>query len=81
MSKEKVEEAVVSIEHQWIGIPEPNQKFIIALAIIIGYMIVLLIPLLMRDLETFKIAAAVLSGPVGTIIGYYFGTEKKEAPS
>ena len=75
MSKEKVEEAVVSIERQWIGIPEPNQKFIIALAIVIGYMVTLLIPLLMKDLETFKIAAAVLSGPVGTIVGYYFGTE------
>jgi len=79
MSEEKVEEAVVSIEPQVVSIPEPNQKFIIALAIIIGYMIVLLIPLLMRDLETFKIAAAVLSGPVGTIIGYYFGTGREGA--
>jgi hypothetical protein len=76
MGEEKVAEAVVSIENQWITIPEPNQKFIIACAVLVIYMIALLIPLLKGDLEMFKIAAAVLSGPVGTVIGYYFGTAK-----
>jgi len=76
MSEEKVADAVVSIEQQWITIPEPNQKFIIACAVLLIYMVALLIPLLKGDLEMFKIAAAVLSGPVGTVVGYYFATAK-----
>jgi hypothetical protein len=76
MSEEKVAEASVSVENQWITIPEPNQKFIVACVVLLIYMVALLIPLLKGDLEMFKIAAAVLSGPVGTVVGYYFGTAK-----
>lgn len=76
MSDEKILEPVVSIEHRMITIPEPNQKFIIAVIVMMIYLIVICVTLLFKDLQTFKDAIAVLTGPVGTVIGYYFGSEQ-----
>ncbi len=59
-----------------ITIPEPNQKFIIAVIVMMIYLIVICVTLIFKDLQTFKDAISVLTGPVGTVIGYYFGSEQ-----
>ena len=56
---------------------EADHKFIIAFCLIIAYSIALAIPIILDKSETLKLVAATLSGPVGTVIGYYFGTKAK----
>jgi hypothetical protein len=55
---------------------EADRKFLLALAMIIAYAIILLIPTALGQSDMFNTVAAAVSGPVGTIIGYYFGTKK-----
>ena len=55
---------------------EADRKFILALTVAITYFIVILIPILASNSDMFKTVAAAVSGPLGTIIGYYFGTKK-----
>ena len=57
-------------------ITEADHKFIIAAFMVISYAIMLAIPLLAGNKETLELVAATMSGPVGTVIGYYFGTKK-----
>ena len=58
-------------------VTEADHKFIIAFSLIIGYAIALTIPIIFDKIETLKLVAATLSGPVGTVIGYYFGSKTK----
>ena len=58
-------------------ITESDHKFIIAFCLIIAYAIALAIPIILDKIETLKLVAATLSGPVGTVIGYYFGSKSK----
>ena len=55
---------------------EADRKFLLALAMIVAYAIILLIPTALGQSDMFNTVAAAVSGPVGTIIGYYFGTKK-----
>ena len=73
-----VKDAVVRIETHTERkfATDADRKFILALAMVISYTIMFVIPILTNNLEMFKIIAATISGPVGTIIGYYFGTKK-----
>jgi hypothetical protein len=40
----------------------------------------LLIPIATNNLELLKTVAAVMTGVVGTILGYYFGSKKNNSP-
>ena len=59
-----------------LQVTEADHKFIIAACMVISYAIMLAIPLLMGNKDTLELVAATMSGPVGTVIGYYFGTKK-----
>jgi len=58
---------------------EADRKFILALSMIVAFAVMLIIPILTNNASFFKDVAATLSGFVGTIIGYYFGTSKEES--
>ena len=60
-------------------VTEADRKFILALVIIVAFVIMLIIPLVRGDSTLFTTVATALSGLVGTIIGYYFGSEKTSA--
>ena len=50
-------------------VTEADHKFIIAFCLIIVYAIALTIPIILDKIETLKLVAATLSGPMGTILG------------
>jgi hypothetical protein len=70
----KVENTTVTVEKT---INEADRKFILAAVIVVAYVIMLLIPILSGNTDMFKEIAAVMTGVVGTIIGYYFGSKKE----
>lgn len=74
----EVKDPIVTIRktHKIEKVTEADHKFIIALGMIISYAIMLAIPILTGNKETLELIAATMSGPVGTVIGYYFGTKK-----
>lgn len=57
-------------------VTEADHKFIIAACMVISYAIMLAIPILAGNKEILQLVAATMGGPVGTVIGYYFGTKK-----
>jgi uncharacterized membrane protein len=56
---------------------DADRKFILAVLVIAAFIAMLIIPLATNNVELFKTVATVMTGLVGTIIGYYFGSEKK----
>ena len=74
---DKVKDAVVRVETRTITrrLTEADHKFILALGMVISYAIMLAIPILTGNKEILELVAATMSGPVGTVIGYYFGTK------
>jgi len=56
---------------------EADHKFILAFCLIIAYAIALAIPIILDKTQTLELVAATLSGPVGSVIGYYFGSKGK----
>ncbi len=57
---------------------ETDFRFFIALAVIIVFFIMLIIPVATSNEALFKDVAATMTGFVGTIIGYYFGAKKEQ---
>ena len=76
---QKAKQAIVQITRKQVitEVTEANQKFILAFSLIIAYAVVLLLPIIMNQIETLKFIAATFSGPVGTVLGYYFGSNNK----
>ena len=69
-----VESSTITVEKT---ITEADRKFILAATIVVAYVIMLLIPILTNNIELFKEIATTMTGVVGTIIGYYFGSKKE----
>jgi hypothetical protein len=69
-----VESSTITVEKT---ITEADRKFILAATIVVAYVIMLLIPILTNNIELFKEIATAMTGVVGTIIGYYFGSKKE----
>lgn len=57
-------------------VTETDRKFFLAFAMVLSYFVLLLVPLLTSNADLFQTVAATISGPIGTVIGYYFGTKK-----
>jgi hypothetical protein len=57
-------------------VTDADRKFILALVLIFAFVIMLLVPLARGDGTLFTTVATAMSGLVGTIICYYFGSEK-----
>ena len=56
---------------------EADRKFILAFSVIVIFAIMLIIPVLTSNEALLKDVAGLMSGLVGTIIGYYFGSKKE----
>ena len=52
-------------------------KFILSLIMVCSYVIILSYPVVLRDIDLLKTVASILSGPVGMVLGYYFGSERR----
>ncbi len=57
---------------------ETDFKFILAMSMIALFFIMMVIPLAMGNETLFKDVAAIMTGFVGTILGYYFGSKKEQ---
>lgn len=57
---------------------ETDFKFIIAIILIAAFIILLGIPLARNQATLFSTVATAMTGIVGTIVGYYFGSDKAQ---
>jgi hypothetical protein len=57
---------------------EADRKFILALIVVVFYVIAIMVPIVRNDMESLKTTAAVMTGVVGTVLGYYFGSKKEQ---
>jgi len=55
-----------------------DNRFRLALILVLGYLILLGLPLYRNDDVLLKTIASTLSGPVGAVLGYYFGYKQAE---
>lgn len=71
--------ALVSEETREIAtvLNETDYRFILAFSMIVIFFIMLIIPIAYGKIEDFKTIAGTMTGFVGTILGYYFGTKKE----
>jgi uncharacterized membrane protein len=58
---------------------DADRKFILALLVIVAFVVMLLIPIVTNNSTLFTTVATAMTGLVGTIIGYYFGSEKNQS--
>lgn len=74
-----VKEANVVLEKVTVerSINEADRKFILAVLVVIAYIIMIGIPVATNNTELFKTVASTMTGVVGTILGYYFGSKKE----
>ena len=78
MSNE-AKEATVQLERITVigSLTESDRKFILAIVVVAAYIVMIGIPIVTNNVELFKTVATALTGVVGTIIGYYFGSKKE----
>ena len=55
-----------------------DYRFIISMVLVVGFLILLGIPLYRGEEDLLKTIASILSGPVGAVLGYYFGIRRRE---
>ncbi|NVM55600.1 MAG: hypothetical protein HWN66_17970 [Candidatus Helarchaeota archaeon] len=55
-----------------------DYRFYLSLVMVLGFLILLGIPLLRSQEDLLQVIASILAGPVGAVIGYYFGVRKRE---
>jgi hypothetical protein len=62
-----------------IEIPKETQRFIIALTLIVGFLVVFAtVFLTTKDIETAKTVLTLLAGAITSIAGYFFGAKSIE---
>lgn len=54
-----------------------DYRFILSLIMVLGFLILLGIPLWRSEMDLLKTIGSILAGPVGAVLGYYFGTRKE----
>lgn len=55
-----------------------DYRFYISLIMVFGFFILLGIPLIRGEEDLLKTIASILAGPVGAVLGYYFGARRRE---
>ena len=55
-----------------------DYRFIISMVMVIGFLFLLGIPLVRSEEDLLKTIASILAGPVGAVLGYYFGVRRRE---
>lgn len=68
----------VRLKKEGMGVFVEKGRFYLAFIILTGFLILLSIPLLRAEEDLLKTIAAILAGPVGAVLGYYFGARRKE---
>lgn len=67
-----------------VRLPEEAQmklidyRYRIAMVMVLGFLILLGIPLIRSEEDLLKTIASILAGPVGAVLGYYFGVRRRE---
>jgi len=77
MAAKQADESIETITRP-ITANDADRKFILAMLVIVAFIVMLLIPLVTNNSSLFTTVATALTGLVGTIIGYYFGSEKTQ---
>ena len=57
---------------------ETDYRFVISIVMVCGFLVLLGIPLVRGEESLLKTIASILAGPVGAVLGYYFGVRKRE---
>ena len=55
-----------------------DYRFYLSLILVLGFLILLGIPLYRGQEDLLKTIASILAGPVGAVLGYYFGARRRE---
>lgn len=55
-----------------------DYRFILSLVMVGGFLFLLAIPLYRGQEDLVKTISAILGGPVGAVLGYYFGARRRE---
>jgi hypothetical protein len=55
-----------------------DYRYQISMVMVLGFLVLLAIPLIRSEEELLQVIASILAGPVGAVIGYYFGVKKGE---
>ena len=67
-------------EQPKIEFPKETQRFIIALTLIVGFLVIFaMVFYVTRDVETAKTVLTLLAGAVTSIVSYFFGAKSIEA--
>jgi uncharacterized membrane protein len=78
MAAKPADESIETVTRS-ITTNDADRKFILALVVIAAFIVMLLIPILTNNSTLFSTVATAMTGLVGTIIGYYFGSEKNQS--
>ena len=78
MAAKQADESIETITRP-ITANDADRKFILAMLVIIAFIVMLIIPILTNNSTLFTTVATAMTGLVGTIIGYYFGSEKNQS--
>ena len=55
-----------------------DYRFVISMVMVLGFLILLFIPLYRGEADLLKTIASIMAGPVGAVLGYYFGVRRRE---
>jgi hypothetical protein len=78
MAAKPADESIETVTRS-ITANDADRKFILAMVVIAAFIVMLFIPILTNNSTLFSTVATAMTGLVGTIIGYYFGSEKNQS--
>ena len=55
-----------------------DYRYRISVILVVGFLVLLGIPVVRSEEDLLKTIASILAGPVGAVLGYYFGARKGE---
>jgi hypothetical protein len=78
MAAKPADESIETVTRP-ITTTDADRKFILAIVVIAAFIVMLIIPIVTNNNTLFTTVATAMTGLVGTIIGYYFGSEKNQS--
>jgi hypothetical protein len=77
MAAKSADESIETVTRS-ITTNDADRKFILAMVVIAAFIVMLFVPIVTNNSTLFSTVATAMTGLVGTIIGYYFGSEKNQ---
>jgi hypothetical protein len=77
MAAKPADESIETVTRS-ITTNDADRKFILAMVVIAAFIVMLFVPIVTNNTSLFSTVATAMTGLVGTIIGYYFGSEKNQ---